>query len=227
MRVRLDLLRGMPSLLIVGNVVDGDAVRRGWVALRDGLIAGVGEGSAPGGFGGPVELGDLLITPGSSTCMFTAATAAKRPATTPRRSPIRCCGRPSHASHGTTCLVATTVSDTADRLRAAAAGVRIAMDAGARDGAVVAGVHLEGPWLAPRRHGAHDPATLRLPDPAELLELIDAAGGAIRMLTLAPELDGAGPVIAAARARGIVVSVVTRTPPMRRPAPRSTPALVI
>jgi N-acetylglucosamine-6-phosphate deacetylase len=104
-------------------------------------------------------------------------------------------------------LVATRVSEPAARLGAAAAGVRIAMDAGARDGAVVAGVHLEGPWLAPSRRGAHDPATLRLPDPAELQELIDAAGGAVRLLTLAPELEGARAVIAAAIAAGIVVSV--------------------
>src|ERR1700728_3498514 len=104
-------------------------------------------------------------------------------------------------------MVATTVSDTAQRLQATAAGVRIARGAGARDGALVAGVHLEGPWLAPARRGAHDPATLRLPDPGELQELIDAAGGAVRLLTLAPELDGAPAVIAAATAAGVVVAV--------------------
>ena len=48
---------------------------------------------------------------------------------------------------------------------------------------------------------------LRRPDPAELMQLIDAAGGAVRLLTLAPELDGAPAVIAAAGARGVVVSV--------------------
>jgi N-acetylglucosamine-6-phosphate deacetylase len=54
----------MPSLLIRGSVVAGAAVRPGWVGLRDGLIAGVGEGPPPAGFGVPVELGDLLIAPG-------------------------------------------------------------------------------------------------------------------------------------------------------------------
>ncbi len=91
-----------------------------------------------------------------------------------------------HASHGTTCMVVTTVSDTPQRLRATAAGVRIAMGAAGHAGAVVVGLHLEGPWLAPGRCGAHDPSTLRSPDLVELAALLDAAGGAVRLLTLAP-----------------------------------------
>jgi N-acetylglucosamine-6-phosphate deacetylase len=199
----------MPSRLLRGTVASADALRPGaWVALRDGLIAGVGEGPAPGGFGVPVELGDLLIAPGFVDVHVHGGAGGQAAGDDPAAVADQVLRAARfHASHGTTCLVATTVSDTADRLRATAAGVRIAMSAGARDGAVVAGVHLEGPWLAPNRRGAHDPATLRLPDPAELQELIDAAGGAVRLLTLAPELEGAPTVIAAATAAGIVVSV--------------------
>jgi N-acetylglucosamine-6-phosphate deacetylase len=198
----------MPSLLIAGNVVAGDMVRPGWVALRDGLIAGVGDGPVPAGFGVPVELGDLMIAPGfvdvhvhggggGQAAGDDAADVADQVLLAAR----------FHASHGTTCLLATTVPDTPQRLQATAAGVRIAMDAAACDGAVVAGLHLEGPWLAPSRCGAHDPSVLRAPDLFELADLIEAADGAVRLLTLAPELDGADAVIAAARARGIVVAV--------------------
>jgi N-acetylglucosamine-6-phosphate deacetylase len=104
-------------------------------------------------------------------------------------------------------MVATSVSDTPTRLLAVAAGVRAAIAARDADRATIAGLHLEGPWLAPARRGAHDPATLRLPDPGELARLIDAAGGAVRLLTIAPELVGAGAVISAAADAGIIVSV--------------------
>jgi N-acetylglucosamine-6-phosphate deacetylase len=198
----------MPSLLIAGNVLAGDAVRPGWVALRDGLIAAVGDGPVPAGFGTPVEFGDLLIAPGFVDLHVHGGAGGQAAGDDPAdvAEQVLRAAR-FHASHGTTCLLATTVSDTAPRLRATAAGVRMAMDAAAADGAVVAGLHLEGPWLAPSRCGAHDPGTLRDPDLAELADLIDAAGGAVRLLTLAPELVGADALIAAAVARGVVVSV--------------------
>ncbi len=54
----------------------------------------------------------------------------------------------------------------------------------------VLGLHLEGPFLSPERRGVHDPAALQRPDPV-LLDLLLAAGrGAVRVLTLAPELTG-------------------------------------
>ena len=199
----------MSSLLLRGTVATGDALRPGaWVALRDGLIADVGEGPSPAGFGTPVELGERLIVPGFVDVHVHGGGGGQAAGNDPSdvAEQVLRAAR-FHASHGTTCMVATTVSDTAQRLGATVAGVRIAMAAGARDGAVVAGVHLEGPWLAPNRRGAHDPATLRLPDPAELEDLIDAAGGAVRVLTLAPELERAAAVIAAARAHEVVVSV--------------------
>jgi N-acetylglucosamine-6-phosphate deacetylase len=199
----------MPSLLLRGTVAIGDAPAPGaWVALRDGLIAGVGQGSPPAGFGAPLELGDQVIAPGFVDVHVHGGGGAQAAGDDPAEVADQVLRAARfHASHGTTCMVATTVSDTAQRLRATAAGVRIAMGAAAGDGAVVAGLHLEGPWLACNRRGAHDPAMLRRPDPAELMQLIDAAGGAVRLLTLAPELDGAPAVIAAAGARGVVVSV--------------------
>ena len=53
----------------------------------------------------------------------------------------------------------------------------------------LAGIHLEGPWLSAAHCGAHDPALLRAPDPAEVARLLDAGDGTVRMVTLAPELD--------------------------------------
>jgi N-acetylglucosamine-6-phosphate deacetylase len=71
-------------------------------------------------------------------------------------------------------------------------------------GARVLGVHLEGPYLSPRWPGAHDPEQLRTPDVDEALAL--CARGPVRMMTLAPELDGGLDLVSALVARGIVVS---------------------
>jgi len=72
-------------------------------------------------------------------------------------------------------------------------------------GARVLGVHLEGPFLSPAHPGTHDPAALRAPD-ADLLEGW-LESGSVRIVTLAPELDGALPIIERLRARGIVAAL--------------------
>ena len=78
--------------------------------------------------------------------------------------------------------------------------------AGARDGArpLVTGVHLEGPFLSPSWAGAHDPAHLRAPDPQLAERLISA--GPVRMITLAPELDGGLDLVERLAGAGLVVS---------------------
>jgi N-acetylglucosamine-6-phosphate deacetylase len=68
------------------------------------------------------------------------------------------------------------------------------------------GLHLEGPFLAHARRGAHAPWLLRDPDQAMVADLLKAAGGAIKIVTLAPERPGAAPVAAMLRAAGVVVA---------------------
>jgi len=69
----------------------------------------------------------------------------------------------------------------------------------------VLGVHLEGPFLSPSRLGTHMASSRRDPDPALLERLID--GGPVRLMTLAPELSGAGELIDLLTARGVKVSL--------------------
>jgi N-acetylglucosamine-6-phosphate deacetylase len=71
-------------------------------------------------------------------------------------------------------------------------------------GALPLGLHVEGPFLNPKKKGAHNPAHLRLPN----LEHVAAWAPAqqVRLVTLAPELEGALEVTAALAARGVVVS---------------------
>jgi N-acetylglucosamine-6-phosphate deacetylase len=87
------------------------------------------------------------------------------------------------------------------------ARAREAWLAGAPDGyegATPLGWHVEGPFIAPTRHGAHDPACLQPPDARVVADWTPSSG--IRMVTLAPELPGALEVVAALVANGVVVS---------------------
>jgi N-acetylglucosamine-6-phosphate deacetylase len=112
------------------------------------------------------------------------------------------------AEHGTTSFLATTVTDTPERLLASLEGVALARGrAAGAGGARVAGAHLEGPYIARARLGAQDPTRLRMPDPDELAGLIAASEGAVRLITLAPELEGAFDLIELARSHGLAVAL--------------------
>ncbi|HVA64007.1 MAG TPA: N-acetylglucosamine-6-phosphate deacetylase [Terriglobales bacterium] len=101
------------------------------------------------------------------------------------------------ARHGVTSFLATTVS--------APWGTTLA--AVERLAAAGCDLHLEGPFLSPQRRGVHPLDDLLLPTLDRLEQLAQRADGRLRLLTLAPELDGALACIAAAQQRGIVVSL--------------------
>jgi N-acetylglucosamine-6-phosphate deacetylase len=75
------------------------------------------------------------------------------------------------------------------------------------------GIHLEGPFLSPEEgaRGAHNPKWMRAPDPALLDKLLSWAGGRVKMLTLAANLEGAEELTGWATSRGITVSLGHQT----------------
>ncbi|MTE15130.1 N-acetylglucosamine-6-phosphate deacetylase [Nocardia aurantiaca] len=87
-----------------------------------------------------------------------------------------------HRGRGTTTLVASLVSATEAELRD-----RIDVLGEAIDDGLLAGIHLEGPFISEHRCGAHDPGRILPGDPALLQRLIDHAGGRIISVTVAPE----------------------------------------
>jgi N-acetylglucosamine-6-phosphate deacetylase len=90
-----------------------------------------------------------------------------------------------HLDRGTTTTVASLVTaGLADMTRAVASLAELC------EAGLLAGIHLEGPYLARSRCGAHQPELLREPDRAELAALLDAGRGHVRMVTVAPELRG-------------------------------------
>ncbi len=115
------------------------------------------------------------------------------------------------ARFGTTLLVATTVTASAEKTCASVAGIasymKTQLAAAGTARAEILGVHFEGPFISPARRGVHPPEWIAAPSTALLGRFVDAARGAARILTLAPELPGAMDLIPVARRAGVVVSL--------------------
>lgn len=111
-------------------------------------------------------------------------------------------------STGVTALLATFISAPVNDLAAAMGrAITARAAAGRRPGSRLLGVHLEGPFLAERRRGAHD--AVHLVDPtADLVDrLMEAGSGILELLTLAPEREGAIGATKRLAGAGVLVSV--------------------
>ena len=114
------------------------------------------------------------------------------------------------ARHGVTSYFPSTVTASQDATLSALERLanRIeAAETGGAGGAQPLGIHLEGPFLSHTRRGVHPPVDLVEPSVAAFDKLWQAARGHVRMLTIAPELNGAEEVIAEATKRGVCVSI--------------------
>ena len=169
-----------------------------WMLVRDGVIVQTGDGRAPDA-GTIVDLGGHWVVPGfidlhghgggghsydDDPEELLAAIAV-------------------HRTHGTTRTVVSLVANPVAYLRAS---LGMIADLAATD-PLILGSHLEGPFLAPDRRGAHNGAYLLEPDPYTIEELIGAARGTLRQLTIAPELPGALEAIDVLVEAGVVVAI--------------------
>jgi N-acetylglucosamine-6-phosphate deacetylase len=110
-----------------------------------------------------------------------------------------------HLRHGTTTIMASLVTADRPTLLARAELLAAAVDAG-----IIAGIHAEGPFLSPQRCGAQNPADLTAADPGFVTELLQAARGHLRTMTLAPEVAGVtccGGVAVALAEGGVIPSL--------------------
>jgi N-acetylglucosamine-6-phosphate deacetylase len=109
----------------------------------------------------------------------------------------------AHRAHGTVGAVASLVSLPLDELDRAVDVIRVAMS----HERGILGVHLEGPFLAPTRKGAHNPAALSEPTPSLVEEILEIAGDVLRMVTIAPELPGGLAAVERFAKAGVLVAV--------------------
>lgn len=108
-----------------------------------------------------------------------------------------------HRAHGVTRTLLSLVSQPIPALLEQLRALRPLVEADP----LIAGIHLEGPFLAPARRGAHAAESLIDPSPAAVAALVEAGGGTLAMVTLAPEREGGLDAIEALRAAGVVAAV--------------------
>ncbi|MGW1815982.1 N-acetylglucosamine-6-phosphate deacetylase [Streptomyces sp. NPDC002125] len=108
----------------------------------------------------------------------------------------------AHREHGTTTVVASTVTGDMDFLARQAGLLSELVEQGE-----LAGIHFEGPFISPCRKGAHSEGLLRDPDPAEVRKLLDAARGTAKMVTLATELPGGIDSVRLLAEHGVIAAV--------------------
>jgi N-acetylglucosamine-6-phosphate deacetylase len=99
-------------------------------------------------------------------------------------------------------MLASLVSSPYELMRDATAAYRPLVSDG-----TIAGIHFEGPYLSGVRCGAQNPAYLRDPSPTELTELVELGEGAVRMMTIAPELPGAPAAIELLARAGVIAAL--------------------
>lgn len=192
------------SDVLVADVLllDAGGARSGWLLTRDGRIEATGIGPAPdappgtavvSGVGGVLVPGftDLHVHGGGGASFDDADAAALEAIAA------------THRGGGTARFLASLVSAPLPRLEATL--TRLREFAPAIPGFL--GVHLEGPFLAPSRAGAHDPAALTAPTPDAVDRLLEAGGGLVRSMTVAPELPGGLGAVARLADAGVVVAV--------------------
>ncbi|MBC9716551.1 N-acetylglucosamine-6-phosphate deacetylase [Streptomyces sp. TRM66268-LWL] len=183
------VLTGARVVLPTGTVTDGRVI------VDDaGRIAGAAEPDAPA-----VDLSGHWVVPGfvdihnhgGGGASFTSGTVDEV---------LK--GVRTHREHGTTTLVASTVTGDMDFL-----AQRAGMLSELAEQGEIAGIHFEGPFISPCRKGAHDESLLRDPDPAAVRKLMDAARGQARMFTLATEMPGGIDSVRLLAEHGVIAAV--------------------
>lgn len=168
----------------------------GEVTIGEGRIVTVGTPETGAAQGAElVELGDVTLAPGLVD-VHNHGGGGVAFADDPERAIA------VHRAAGTTSIVASLVSQSIDTLVAQVARLAPLVNVGE-----LAGIHLEGPWLAERYRGAHPADRLCDPLPAEVDRLLAAGAGTIRMVTLAVERPGALATVRRLAAEGVVVAL--------------------
>src|SRR5262245_32226264 len=108
--------------------------------------------------------------------------------------------------HGTTSFLPTTVSSPPDVLTHAAEQLGEAMTK-SFDGAEPLGIHLEGPFISTARRGTHQVSNIMAPDINLFEQWVRASKSTVKLLTIAPELDGVHGLVIMAQHLGVIVAM--------------------
>jgi N-acetylglucosamine-6-phosphate deacetylase len=193
-----------PLVLTGGDVLTGDEiVANGVVVLEDGVITAIGAAGSVSGPAGALEIdgSGVLICPGLIDIQINGGFGHDF---THESGSIWEVGA-KLPQFGVTSFLPTVVTSGSDARRS----MMDTLAAGPPEGyagAIPLGSHFEGPFISPDASGAHDPAFLRVPSQADSDVGTWSKDSGVRIVTLAPELDGALELIASLVARHVLVS---------------------
>ncbi|MFL6118261.1 N-acetylglucosamine-6-phosphate deacetylase [Actinophytocola sp.] len=189
------------QLITGGRVATPDGVLDpGWLLVENGRISAMGSGESHFRPGATVtDASGSWVVPGfvDIHCHGGGGAAFTSPDPTQVRHAVD-----AHLAHGTTTMLASLVTRPVPELVEQVAALTDLVQEG-----LVAGIHLEGPFLSAARCGAHDPDLLRPPDPVSVDALLSAGHGTIRMVTVAPELEGAVPAVKRLVDAGVLAAI--------------------
>ena len=111
------------------------------------------------------------------------------------------------AEEGTTSFLVTTMTQSVENITKAMKAVKEYRAANPKEGARVEGIHLEGPFIAAAHKGAQPLEYVAVPDIETFDKYNEASGNAIKIVTLAPEVDGAEALIRHLDKNGVVASI--------------------
>ena len=191
----------MGQINLIGEIVTPfKAILNGQVIIENEKISYIGEGKETDGK--VIDCGDNIIAPGFVDIHIHGAMGhdVMEPS-------IDALDRISRflAEGGVTGFLLTTYSISHEELMKTLHGLDKVREHGTT-GAQLLGVHLEGPYISKHKRGAQHKSAIRNPDINELEEIIDRYGDMVKMVTLAPELDGVIEAIQFLKKRNIVVS---------------------
>lgn len=194
----------MRTLIDCGALVMHDRIERGCrVLIEDGVICAI-----MGHLDGPTDATVIdarahIVLPGFIDIHAHGALDADVMDATPEalETMARC-----FAAHGVTGFLPTTMTSPRKRIAAAIENIKRAMSQPPMPGAArILGAHVEGPFINPKQCGAQPAEFMRAADPNEYRPWLEC--GAVRLITVAPEVDGAMRLIEEAQRFGVAVAI--------------------
>ncbi len=176
-------------------------IRHGWLLARDGKIVALGHGDAPEGVDAEhIDGSGKTLLPGFVDVHVHGGAGSEAMDATP--DALRTMAQ-FYARHGVTSFLATTWTDSRERVQAALETIAAAQGR-QPNGATIVGAHVEGPYLNPERCGAQSTTHIRRAERDEALAFLDT--GVVRLMALAPEFPENHWLIRECVRRGITVS---------------------
>ena len=196
----------MPSLLLrnASLVLPDGVLEQGWLLVEDGRITGV---AATSGQPEPVlapttevrDVAGLHVVPGFVDMHVHGGGGAAFSAGDVEQALV---AARFHLGHGTTTIMASTVTGPLAEIEH-----HIGELSGLVQDGLLAGIHLEGPFISKARCGAHDPGLLRTPTRTDVTRLLRAGAGTVRMVTIAPELEDGMDAVRLLTDSGVIAAI--------------------